>query len=72
MPLGKQDKDVIYNKIEDNGADMLGAELASFLSAIKNNSDVAVPVYQASEALRVALDVEKICKESLELHEEMS
>lgn len=72
MPLGKSDRDVIYNKIEDNGADMLGAELASFLTAIKNDSDVAVSVYQASEALRVALEVEKICKESLQLHEEMS
>lgn len=59
MPLGKSDRDVIYNKIEDNGADMLGAELASFLTAIKNDSDVAVSVYQASEALRVALEVEK-------------
>jgi len=72
MPLGKSGKDVIYNKIEDNGADMLGAELASFLTAIKNDTDVAVSVFQASEALRVALEVEKICKESLQLHEEMS
>ena len=72
MPLGKSDKDIIYNKIDDNGADMLGAELASFLSAVKNGSDVAVSVYQASEALRVALEVERICKESLKLYEEMS
>ena len=72
MPLGKSGKDVIYNKIEDNGADMLGAELESFLTAIKNNSDVAVSVFQASEALRVALEVEKICQESVRLHEEMS
>ncbi len=72
MPLGKSDKDIIYKKLEDNGADMLGAELASFLSAIKNDPDVAVTIFQASEALRVALEVEKICKESLKFHEEMS
>lgn len=68
MPLGKSGKDVIYNKKEDNGQDMLGAELESFLKAVLDNTEVAVSVSQASEALRVALEVERICKESLKHH----
>ena len=68
MPLGKSGKDVIYSKKEDNGIDMLGAELGSFLDAIIENKEVAVSVSQASEALRVALEVERISKESLEQH----
>ncbi|KAA3637274.1 MAG: gfo/Idh/MocA family oxidoreductase [Calditrichaeota bacterium] len=68
VPLGKSGKDVLYNKKEDNGQDMLGAELGAFLDAIINDTDVTVSVSQASEALRVALEVERICKESSARH----
>ena len=65
FPLGKSGKDVIYIKKEDNGKDMLGYELELFLKAVIEDSDVAVPVEQAGEALRVALEIEKICQDSI-------
>lgn len=66
FPLGKSDQDVIYTKKIDNGKDMLGGELESFLDAVINNSEVAVPIEQAGEALRVALEIERICQISLQ------
>jgi hypothetical protein len=39
---------------------MLGAELESFLDAVINDSSVAVSLEEATEALRVALEVERI------------
>ncbi len=46
---------------------MLGAEIESFLNAIINDSSVAVSLEEATEALRVALEVERIGKSSIEL-----
>lgn len=65
LPLGKSGKDVIYTKCEDNGKDMLGSELGDFLNSIINKTPVAVPIEQASEALRVALEIERISKETM-------
>ena len=65
LPLGKSGKDVIYTKCEDNGKDMLGSELGDFLDSVINDHPVAVPIEQASEALRVALEIERISKETL-------
>ncbi|RKX27081.1 MAG: gfo/Idh/MocA family oxidoreductase [Candidatus Zixiibacteriota bacterium] len=65
LPLGKSGKDIIYSKKEDSGQDMLGAELESFLDAIINDTPVAVSVADASEALRVALKIERIGLESI-------
>jgi len=65
LPLGKSGKDVIYTKCEDNGKDMLGSELGDFLNSVINKTPVAVPIEQASEALRVALEIERISKETM-------
>ncbi|MCM2272161.1 MAG: Gfo/Idh/MocA family oxidoreductase [candidate division Zixibacteria bacterium] len=67
VPLGKSGKDILYVKKSDTGKDMLGAEIESFLNAIINDSSVAVSLEEATEALRVALEVERIGKSSIEL-----
>jgi hypothetical protein len=66
VPLGKSGKDIIYTKKVDNGEDMLGAELDAFLEAVIENKPVAVTVEEATEALRVALEVKRIGLESIE------
>ncbi len=60
IPLGDSGKDVIYRKCPDTGQDMLGAELEAFLEAIVGDRDTVVPMDQGLEALRVALEVERI------------
>ena len=66
IPLGKSGKDIIYSKKADTGEDMLGAELAAFLDAVANDHPVAVTVDEATEALRVALEVKRIGLESIQ------
>jgi len=65
VPLGKSGRDLVYLKKGDSGEDMLKTELLSFLNAIANDKPVAVPLDQATEALRVALEVERIGRDSL-------
>ena len=65
LTLGKSGKDILYSKIQDSGKDMLGSELENFLDAIINDTPVAVPVAEASEALRIALEVERIGLDSI-------
>ncbi|MEW6411820.1 MAG: Gfo/Idh/MocA family oxidoreductase [Candidatus Zixiibacteriota bacterium] len=65
LPLGKSGKDIIYVKKEDDGQDMLAAELGAFLDAVAGNRPVVVTLERATEALRVALEIERIGKESL-------
>ena len=65
IPLGKSGKELSYIKITDSGKDMLGEELSSFLNSIINQTPPDVPVIEAQEALRVALDIEKIAQQSL-------
>lgn len=65
VPLGKSGKDVVYVKKEDDGQDMLAAELKAFLTAVSDDTPVAVTLARATEALRVALEIERIGKESL-------
>jgi len=60
VPLGKSGKNLVYKKVNDSGEDMLGRELETFLKAIINDEPVAVTVEEATEALRVALEIEKI------------
>ncbi len=64
LPLGKSGQDVIYQKKQDSGEDMLGCELSGFLDAVINDSPVAVPLSEGVEALRVALEVQRIGRES--------
>ena len=45
---------------------MLGAELGAFLTAIIDDTRVAVSIDEATEALRVALEVKRIGLESIE------
>jgi predicted dehydrogenase len=66
IPLGKSGKDIIYTKKSDTGEDMLGAELAAFLDAVIHDRPVAVTIDEATEALRVALEVKRIGLESIE------
>lgn len=66
IPLGKSGKDIIYTKKSDTGEDMLGAELAAFLDAVIHDRPVAVTINEATEALRVALEVKRIGLESIE------
>ncbi|UCE25618.1 MAG: Gfo/Idh/MocA family oxidoreductase [Candidatus Zixiibacteriota bacterium] len=65
VPLGKSGQDIVYVKKEDDGQDMLAAEIDAFLTAVVQDGPVAVTVERATEALRVALEIEKIGKESL-------
>jgi len=60
VPFGKSGRDILYRKKGDTGQDMLGAELASFLDAVIYDRPVAVTVAEASEALRLALEVDRI------------
>ncbi len=66
VPLGKSGRNLVYSKTSDGGEDMLQMELTAFLRAVIDNTPVAVPLEQGTEALRVALEVERIGQESLE------
>jgi predicted dehydrogenase len=65
VPLGKSGQDLLYQKKADDGQDMLGAELTAFVDAVLNGRPVAVTVDEATEALRVALEIERIGVESI-------
>lgn len=65
FPLGKSNKEIIYQKKDDTGEDMLKMEIRSFLNAVANGGTVAVPLEEAIEALRVALEIDRIGRESL-------
>lgn len=65
LPLGKSGKDLYYLKKSDTGEDMLGAELQSFLRAVIEEMPVAVSLEDGTEALRTALEVQRIGQESL-------
>lgn len=66
IPLGESGQNLIYRKVGDDGQDMLGLELKTFLEAIMNDRAVTVSLSDGTEALRVALEVERIGRESLE------
>jgi len=66
VPLGKSGQDILYTKKTDTGEDMLAAELNAFLDAVIDDRPVAVTIDEAAEALRVALEVERVGLESIE------
>ena len=66
VPLGKSGKDLLYRKVPDSGKDMLGHELETFLNAVIHDQPVAVSITEATEALNVALEVERIGLASIE------
>lgn len=65
VPLGKSGRDILYKKHVDDGKDMLGAELAAFLSSAKGECPVVVTIDEAASALRIALEIEKIGRASV-------
>ena len=65
VPIGKSDRELVYSKKTDTGEDMLQMELTTFLKAIIEDKPVAVTLAQATEALRVAVEVERIGQEAL-------
>jgi len=60
IPLGKSGREILYSKAGDRGEDMLGTELASFIKAVQNKTVPEIGADEAAEALRVALEIEKI------------
>jgi predicted dehydrogenase len=60
IPLGKSGRDIVYNKAGNKDDDMLCLELTDFLQAIIENRPPQVTVESAAEALRVAIEIEKI------------
>lgn len=60
VPLGKSGKDILYVQRPDSGKDMLGSELSAFIDSVVNDKPVAVTIEEATEALRIALEVERI------------
>jgi predicted dehydrogenase len=66
IPLGKSGKEIVYTKKSDTGQDMLGTELGAFLISIIDETPLAVSIEEATEALRVALEVKRIGLESIE------
>ena len=65
VPLGKSGREILYRKRSDDGLDMLGSELGAFLEAVGDGTPVAVTLDEATEALRVALEIERIGTESI-------
>jgi predicted dehydrogenase len=65
LPFGETGKSIVYARKADPGDDMLNAELKSFLNAISDNAPPEVTVAEAIEALRVALEIDRIGRESL-------
>ncbi len=66
VPLGKSGKEIVYSKKADTGEDMLGAELGAFVDAVLDGQPVAVTIEEATEALRIALEVKRIGLESID------
>ncbi len=66
VPLGKSGRNLVYSKRGDSGEDQLQQELSAFLTAVRENTPVAVSLEQGIEALRVALEVDRIGRESLQ------
>lgn len=60
IPLGKSGREIIYNKSGDQNDDMLCNELTSFVRAIQNQTKPEITADEATEALKVALAIEKI------------
>ena len=60
IPLGKSGYDILYNSVGAGESDMLCDELTDFLRAISMGRRPEVTGADAAEALRVAVEIEKI------------
>jgi predicted dehydrogenase len=65
FPLGKSNREIVYQQKNDTGDDMLQMELRSFLEAVACDRPVAVTLEEAVEALRVALEIDRRGREAL-------
>ena len=60
IPLGKSGQDIIYRKAGSTDEDMLRLELTSFLHAIQSKTAPEVSAAAATEALRLAIEIDRI------------
>ncbi|UCD94341.1 MAG: Gfo/Idh/MocA family oxidoreductase, partial [Candidatus Zixiibacteriota bacterium] len=60
IPLGKSGQDIMYRKAGSSDEDMLQLELTSFLHAIQNRTAPEVSAAAATEALRLAIEIDRI------------
>ncbi len=60
IPLGKSEHEIIYKKVVGREEDMLCNELTAFLKAVQLNSQPEVTAVDAAEALRVAIEIDRI------------
>jgi predicted dehydrogenase len=60
IPLGKSEHKIIYNKVTARDEDMLCDELTSFVNAVRLKSQPEVTAADAAEALRVAIEIDRI------------
>ena len=60
IPLGKSGHEIIYSKAGSRDDDALADELRAFVQAVKEGGPPAVTAEEATEALRVASEIERI------------
>jgi predicted dehydrogenase len=60
IPLGDSGREIFYAKAGSSDSDMLRAELQAFLKSIHDNLQPPVAAEEAAEALRVAIEVERV------------
>jgi predicted dehydrogenase len=65
IPLGKSDRQILYNTAGKKDEDMLCAELVSFINSVANNSEPEVSPRTAACALDIALEIERIGLEGM-------
>jgi predicted dehydrogenase len=62
VDFGETGKKIAFNKPPIDSYDMLTAELSSFIDSVQHDTPVAVSGEEASEALQVATDIERIAE----------
>ncbi|MBN2227345.1 MAG: Gfo/Idh/MocA family oxidoreductase [candidate division Zixibacteria bacterium] len=60
IPLGKSGHEIVYSKEGSRDDDALANELRAFVKAVQEGGPVAVTAEEATEALRVASEIERI------------
>lgn len=64
IPIGESGKSIAYEKIDATGEDQLSSELRTFIAAAAGKGQLEVTGDQGLEALKIALQIEKIAGES--------
>ncbi len=60
VPLGKSGHEILYSKAGSKDEDMLCSELTDFVRAVQNKTRPQVTVEEGRDALKVALEIERI------------